>query len=86
MALNIRNPEADRLAAEVAALSGETKTEAVIQALHQRLNQLRSSLSQETHQLAGKLDAIALQTAQLPRLDGRSAEVILGYDEDGLPS
>jgi len=30
MALNIRNPEADRLASEVAALSGQTKTLAVI--------------------------------------------------------
>ena len=32
MALNIRNPEASRLAAEVAALAGESKTVAVIQA------------------------------------------------------
>jgi len=85
MALNIRNPVADRLAAEVAALSGETKTEAVIQALLQRLNHLRSSQSQETHQLAHQLDAIALQTAQLPCLDVRSPDDILGYDEHGLP-
>ena len=33
MALNIRNPEANRLAAQVACLAGETKTDAVILAL-----------------------------------------------------
>ena len=33
MALNIRNPEADCLAAQVACLAGETKTDAVILAL-----------------------------------------------------
>ncbi len=86
VALNIRNPEADRLAGEVAALSGETKTEAVIQALQERLSRLRSRETESTRQLRGRLDAIALQNAQLPRLDRRSAEEILGYDEHGLPS
>ena len=38
MALNIRNPEAERLAAELARQTGETKTEAVAQALRERLD------------------------------------------------
>ena len=37
MALNIRNPEAERLAEDLAALTGETKTEAVKKALADRL-------------------------------------------------
>ena len=41
MALNIRNPETDRLAREVANLTGETKTEAVTRALKDRLAHLR---------------------------------------------
>ena len=41
MALNIRNPEASRLAAEVAALAGESKTVAVI--LASRLDQIALS-------------------------------------------
>ena len=41
MALNIRNPEAERLAEAVARLAGETKTEAVTQALRDRLARLR---------------------------------------------
>ena len=40
MALNIKDPEAERLAAEVAALTGETKTRAVRVALQERRNRL----------------------------------------------
>lgn len=36
MALSIKNPEVEQLAAEVASLAGETKTEAVRQALLER--------------------------------------------------
>ena len=36
MALNIKNPEVEALAAEVAAMTGESKTEAVRQALAER--------------------------------------------------
>ncbi len=41
MALNIRNAEAEQLAEALAALTGETKTEAVTQALRDRLSRLR---------------------------------------------
>jgi antitoxin VapB len=44
MALNIKNPEVERLAAEVAALTGESKTEAVRQALDERHRRLRVRL------------------------------------------
>ncbi len=40
MALNIKDPETERLAAEVAALTGETKTRAVKVALQQRKRRL----------------------------------------------
>jgi antitoxin VapB len=40
VALNIRNAEAERLAAAVARLTGESKTEAVRQALADRLERL----------------------------------------------
>ncbi|MEU8195722.1 type II toxin-antitoxin system VapB family antitoxin [Microbispora amethystogenes] len=36
MSLNIKNPEAERLAAEIGALTGESKTAAVISALRER--------------------------------------------------
>jgi len=46
MALNIKNPEAERLAGEVAALTGESKTEAIRKALMERRARLRSRVSE----------------------------------------
>lgn len=42
MALNIKNPEVERLATEVAALTGESKTEAIGRALAERQRRLTS--------------------------------------------
>lgn len=41
MALNIKDPEAERLAVEVAELTGESKTGAVREALRERRERLR---------------------------------------------
>ena len=83
MALNIRNPETERLAAAVAKLTGETKTEAVKRALRERLSRLRRERTQRP--LADELDEIARHCARLSVLDDRTPEEILGYDEHGLP-
>lgn len=83
MALNIRNPEAERLAEALAKLTGETKTEAVIRALRDRLDRLRRERS--NRRLADELDEIGRHVAQLPVRDTRTVEEILGYDEHGLP-
>jgi len=83
MALNIRNSEAERLAAELASRTGETKTEAVAQALRERL--ARVCRDQQGESLANELEAIARHCASLPVRDARSADEILGYDEYGLP-
>jgi antitoxin VapB len=40
----------------------------------------------EGPELAKALDEIARRCAALPVLDDRSADEILGYDENGLPS
>lgn len=47
MALNIKNAEAERLAAEVAELAGETKTQAIAVALRERLERLRAAETRE---------------------------------------
>lgn len=41
MALNIKNAEVERLAAEVARLTGESKTEAIRRALEERRRRLK---------------------------------------------
>ncbi|MEM7481338.1 MAG: type II toxin-antitoxin system VapB family antitoxin [Acidobacteriota bacterium] len=83
MALNIRNREVERLASAVAALTGETKTEAVRRALEDRLERLRHERSGRP--LVEELDALARECSRLPVLDDRPADEILGYDDRGLP-
>jgi antitoxin VapB len=83
MALNIRNPETERLAEAVAKLAGETKTEAVTRALRDRLARLRRERA--GRRLADDLDEIARHCAALPVKDPRPADEILGYDDRGLP-
>jgi antitoxin VapB len=85
MALNIRNPEADRLAERVAFLAGETKTAMVAQALRERLEREHAARDRARPRLADRLDEIAHHSAQLPALDPRPADEILGYDDTGIP-
>lgn len=88
MPLNIRSEEANQLAAAVAIITGETKTDAVIQSLKERLDRLR--LQQEARAVKqgsrrDQLDRIALRCAARSILDQRSADEICGYDDNGLP-
>jgi antitoxin VapB len=83
MALNIRNPEAERLAEALAKLAGETKPEAVTRALRDRLARLRRE--RRGRRLADELDEIGRRCARLPVKDARPPDEILGYDEHGLP-
>ena len=84
MMLNIRNRTTGELAATLAGLTGETKTEAVTKALQDRLAKVRSR--RPGRNLVEELEEIALHCASLPVLDGRSPDEILGYDERGVPT
>ncbi|MEW5740869.1 MAG: type II toxin-antitoxin system VapB family antitoxin [Myxococcota bacterium] len=83
MALNIKNEEAERLARLVAREADETVTEAIAQALRERLARLRARRVVD-HQLDRVLE-LAQQCARLPDQDPRSPDEILGYDEHGTP-
>jgi len=83
MPLNIRNEETEQLATALAKLTGETKTEAVTQALRERIERVRRNRARK--RLADELDEIALHCSTLPMRDARSADEIMGYDEHGLP-
>ena len=82
MALSIKDPEADRLAREVAKATGETLTAAVVQSLRERLARVRRPRGPR---LSEQLLKIGRRCSRLPVKDGRSAEDIIGYDEHGLP-
>jgi antitoxin VapB len=84
VALNIKSAETDRLARELAALTGESITDAVTRALEMRLEQERrerDTLRRE--HLKALLDDIRRRASKLPVLDPRSDDEILGYNELG---
>lgn len=84
MAINIKDPETDRRARELAERTGESLTTAVSTAISERLERLRGRRT--APDLAAELDAIAERSGSLPVLDRRPASEILGYDDDGLPA
>jgi antitoxin VapB len=83
MALNIKNDEAHRLAQELAAATGESLTDAVTEALRDRLTSVRGRTRIDVLELEVK--EIQSFVAALPDRDSRAEEEILGYDEFGLP-
>jgi antitoxin VapB len=83
MHLNIKNDEAHRLATELARLTGENLTQAVTEALRERLTRERRRRC--TEDIAARLMKIGSRYAALPDT-GRSVDEILGYDEFGLPT
>jgi antitoxin VapB len=82
MALSIKNPEADRLARELADTTGENLTEAVMNALQERLERAQR---QRAAGVAQRLRRLAAEVQEIPVIDRRHAEDIIGYDDDGLP-
>ena len=83
MAFSIKNPDTDRLAREVSRLTGESLTDAVANALKERLERLRAH--RRKRRLRDELMEIGRRCSQLPLLDERSQEEIIGYDDSGLP-
>lgn len=81
MALNIKNTTVECLAAKLAQLSGESKTQAVLKALEERLERL--SGERDAPDLLNDILEISKRCAQLPDRDERSVEEILGYDQQG---
>jgi antitoxin VapB len=90
MALNIKDPETERLAAEVAALTGESKTRAVRQALAERKRRL---LMARSGRGAGGRMVDVLEARLWPSLPPGvrgtgltkvEEEAILGFGPDGV--
>jgi antitoxin VapB len=90
VALNIKDPETERLAAEVAALAGESKTAAIRQALRERKRRI---LVAQSGRDRGErmMDVLATRLwPQLPagvrgsRLSTEEMEAILGLGPHGV--
>ena len=89
MALNIKNADVERLASEVARLTGESKTEAIRRALDERRRRLKGPSVAERRRRVLRL----LETRIWPsipkkdlgrRISRREKEDILGYGPGGV--
>jgi antitoxin VapB len=75
------SPETTRFGRRLAAWEGMSITEAITEALRERLDRFEGRPSR-----AGTRAAVARIQNVVARLDHRSSEEILEYDEVGLPS
>lgn len=83
MAISIKDNRTDLLAREVARKTGESLTEAIRVSLEERLQRLSGRRRVPTQR--EKLHEILAHIDALPRVDHRSEDEILGYDEHGIP-
>jgi antitoxin VapB len=83
MAMNIKSPEAERLARELSGLTGENLTAAVTRALRAEVERVRREQSRKG--LAERLLAIGRDCAKHMNPPLRSSEIDDLYDERGLP-
>lgn len=90
MPLNIKNSEVERLVAEIAATTGESKTEAIRKALLERQQRLALRMSEQDR--GARLQRL-LATEIWPtipagelgrRLSREEEDAILGYGPDGV--
>jgi antitoxin VapB len=90
MALNIKDPETERLAAEVAAMTGESKTKAIRSSLAERKERLsyrigRRDRKKELYRLLEQEIWPRIPPSILgKRLSRREKERILGYGPEGV--
>lgn len=81
MTLSIRNPIAEKLVRQIAAISGENLTQAIISALEKRLQELQ--FGGDPEDLVREIMNISKQCRAIPDRDSRSPDEILEYNDYG---
>ena len=84
MPISIRNPQTEELTRKLAALTGETLTDAIPLALTEKYERVRQPRLRRS--VVDEINEIALRRAKRPVITGMSADEILGYDEMGAPT
>jgi antitoxin VapB len=82
MPLELKSAKTDALARELATATGEDIETAVERAIEERLARVPRPPGTRGHP---DIDAIFNRLAQMPVLDQRTPEEIIGYDETGVP-
>ncbi len=82
MAINIKDPETDRLARELAERMGTSITEAIKVAVQERLGRTKPRVDL----IYTDLIAIGERGRARPMLNDLTDDEIVGYDEHGIPA
>ena len=82
MALSVPNPRAEELARELASRTGTTMTAAIVGALEEKLGRLEGAPVDNA--AIADIMSISRRCSELPTLDSRSDETILGYGPKGF--
>jgi antitoxin VapB len=83
MPISIKNAETEELARQLAKETGETITEVIKKSLQDRLQRVRGR--RHAKGLPEQVADILQRMDELPTLDKRSEDEILGYDQNGAP-
>jgi antitoxin VapB len=83
MAMSIKSLDVERMAREISARTGESLTGAIQKALQERLERLKKEGRKQL--VVAQIEDILHRVDQLPVLDRRTPDEILGYDDQGLP-
>lgn len=82
MSINIKDPETDQLARDLARQTGESITVAVKRALAERLQR---ETARSTVSLTDQVMEISERAATYKCKSRRTQDEIIGYDDKGLP-
>jgi len=83
MALNIKSAEAEQAVRRLVELTGESITEAVTRAAQERAERLEAERRADRDARNARIKALVRKIQDMPVLDTRSEDEILGYNEFG---
>ena len=82
MAILIKDHEADQMIRKLAERTGESITDAVKQAVRERLDRIPLT-EEEIAARKRKIEALIVKAGAMPTVDDRTPDEIIGYNEFG---
>ncbi len=85
MAINLKSPETERLIRRLANVTGESITDAVLEAVRQRLEREEAVRRPDIDRSWARIEQLQRRVHERPLLDPRSPDEIIGYNDSGVP-